>query len=287
MIRTFLKCILIFSFSATAFSESSQPLHARPSSWAAIKHIVLIVLENTNASDAMAQPFMQSLMTRGAYLSNFYATQHPSQPNYFAMVGGSTYGVNDNNVTTIDALHIGDLFDIKGLTWKAYGEDYPGNCYLGADNNNYARKHMPFISYRTVQSNPTQCAKVTPSANFYTDAAATNLPTFSLYIPNDLNNGHDTGVAYADNWLKTNIGPVMNSPAIMQDTLFIITFDEDDSRDNKVYTVFVGAGVRAGAVSTVRYNHYSLTKTIESIFELASLCTNDASATEISDIWLP
>ena len=74
----------------------------------------------------------------------------------------------------------------------------------------------------------------------------------------------------------------------MSDTLFIVTFDEDDGRSkNNVYTIFLGAGVRKGATSAVNYNHYSLLKTIEAIFELGTLGMNDLSTTVISDIWLP
>src|SRR5262249_14553542 len=154
----------------------------------------------------------------------------------------------------LDALHIGDLLDSKGLAWKSYAEDYPGNCFL-AGSGDYARKHEPFISFRSVQSNSLQCAKIVPATQFWTDAAANKLPAYSFYVPNQKNDGHDTGVGFADNWLKNTFGPMMSDPNVLKDTLFIVTFDEDSG--NNVYTVFVGAAVKPGFLSNVTYTHYS------------------------------
>ena len=69
----------------------------------------------------------------------------------------------------------------------------------------------------------------------------------------------------------------MTSPAwLTQRSLAIITFDED-AQDyqhpaQRVPTIIVGsAGVKQGYVSTVRYTHYSLLRTIEGALGLATL----------------
>lgn len=261
----------------------------RPASWNNIKHVVIIILENTNGSDALKQHFLKSLTTKGAYLAQSFAITHPSQPNYIALVAGSTLGVTGDGNVIVDALHLGDLLDAKGKTWKAYAEDLPSaTCFLGATNANYARKHEPFISFKSVQNNPAQCNKIVPSGQFFTDLAANNLPTFSIYVPNQKNDGHDTGVAFADKWLQTTFGTIMSDPKVVQDTLFIVTFDEDNFTSvNQIYTALVGAAVKASAKSNVHYTHYSVLRTIEEIFQLGTLGKNDKTAPIISDVWQP
>ncbi len=58
------------------------------------KRVVIVVLENTDFSKAISQPFLTDLANRGALLTQLAATTHPSQPNYIALIAGSTLGVS-------------------------------------------------------------------------------------------------------------------------------------------------------------------------------------------------
>ncbi|WP_419420420.1 alkaline phosphatase family protein [Legionella sp. D16C41] len=282
-----MKYTLVAANSTTALLPAYTPENNnRPISWNKIKHIVIIVFENSGSEDALEQPFFKSLTTKGAYLSNYSAVSHPSQPNYLALIGGCTFGVIGDGNHNINAKHIGNLLNAKGLTWKSYAEGYPGNCFQGANSGTYYRKHEPFISFVNVQSNAGECAKVVPGQQFFSDLAANKLPKYSLYIPDINNDGHDTGVAFADKYFSKTFGPIFNNASVMNNTLFIITFDEDDNIfTNKVYTAFVGAGVKAGATSALKYNHYSILKTVEDILQLGTLGRKDQKAAEILDIW--
>lgn len=65
--------------------------------WAAPpRKIILIIFENTSYKDAMTQPFFVNFADHGALLTNYFAIGHPSQPNYLAMVSGSTSNVADD-----------------------------------------------------------------------------------------------------------------------------------------------------------------------------------------------
>ena len=55
--------------------------------------VMIIILENANYRDALAQPFLGTLTKSGALLSQFYAEAHPSLPNYIALTAGTTGGV--------------------------------------------------------------------------------------------------------------------------------------------------------------------------------------------------
>jgi len=74
----------------------SRAGYVRPAVWQDIKHIVVVVLENTKFKDAKAQPFLGGLAKKGALLTNYKGVVHPSQPNYIAMISGSTHGVITN-----------------------------------------------------------------------------------------------------------------------------------------------------------------------------------------------
>jgi len=251
-----------------------------------IRHVIVIVLENEQRANVEKQPYFAELMKRGASLQNYTAITHPSRPNYIAMIAGSTFAVHNDRPVTLDKRHLGDLLEARGLTWKVYAENYPGNCFLGDKApSNYVRRHVGFLDFANVQKNAARCANVVDAAQLDRDAAAGTLPSFALFVPNNNDNGHDTGVAFANKWLRGRLDPLLKDPAFAS-TLFVVTFDEDDKRaGNHIYTVLLGAGVRVGATSSVAYSHYSLLRTIEEIFGTGDLGRNDAAAKVIADVW--
>lgn len=274
----------MFAFLLTlAIATAPQP----PS----IRHVIVVVLENEDATRAETQPYLHELASRGAVLRNYHALTHPSQPNYIAMVAGSAFDVRTDGAVVLDARHIGNLLEDKGLTWKTYAEGYPGGCFLGRTAGwmffgQYVQRHVPFLSFKNVRTDPERCARVVPASVLDDDVANGTLPNFALYVPNDSNNGHDTGIGKADRWLRQRFEPLLRDPKFADGTLLVITFDEgSDAGPNIVYTILVGAGVRPGAVSNAWYDHYSLLRTIEDIFKLGTLGRHDETASAIHDVW--
>lgn len=248
--------------------------------------IMMVVLENTDYDTALHQPFLASLATRGALLTHFTAEAHPSQPNYIALISGSTYRVHSDGKVSLAARHIGDLVETKGLRWKVYAESYPGNCFLGTGAGTYVRKHVPFLSFKNVQNDQARCgARIVSASELANDIRDGKLPDYSLYVPDLKNDGHDTGVAYADHWLSATFGPLLQDPKFMKGLLFVVTFDESKSYlfgGNHVATILVGDAVRPGTRLDANYNHYSLLRLVEDEFALGSLGQNDAHAVVIT-----
>lgn len=254
------------------------------------RRVFIVVLENKDAEDALARPFMRKLASTGALLSNFHAITHPSQPNYIALTAGSTLGVDSNDTADLSLpdKHLGDLLDERGRSWKLYAEDYPGNCFLGDTSGAYARKHVPFLNFRNVQEDATRCSKVVNAAELEQDVANGDLPDFALYIPNNINNGHDTDAGYSDQWLQSRFEPLLKDPVFAQGTLFVVTFDESGSHAdaaNRIYTTLNGAGVKAGSATEACYTHYDLLRTIEELLGLDTLGKRDASGMPVTGIW--
>ncbi|KAJ3014827.1 UNVERIFIED_CONTAM: hypothetical protein HDU68_011145 [Siphonaria sp. JEL0065] len=138
------------------------------------------------------------------------------------------------------------------------------------------------MSFTNISGNSTRCAKIVNSSQLATDAAANNLPNYMFYTPDQNNDGHDTTIAYASNWLKGFLEPKLTA-AVYANTLFHVVFDESKtSSPNNVYSLFVGKGIQAAnVVDNTAYTHYSALRTIENIFGLGNLGQNDATATSI------
>jgi len=246
---------------------------------------IFVLFENTNYANALKQPFLGKLAKSGANFTNFLAITHPSQGNYVALTSGSLNGVKGDSKYDINSTNITDLLEEKNLTWKVYAEDYPGNCFTGLASNDYARKHNPFISYINIQKNPARCAKIVDAAEFDKDAASGKLPQYVFYVPNAKNDGHDTGVAYADNWYGQKFGAYVNNAKFMENTVLISTFDESGvSIKNQIYATIVGPAVQAKDYST-SLSLYSLLKLMEENWGLRGLGKEDESAPSVPNIW--
>ena len=273
--------------------QARTPSEAQAATKPSFKKVFIVVLENTEAEDALQQPYHQKLKNEGAYLGNFFALVRGSLPNYIAMVSGDTHGV-DGDSADVNARTIVDLLKAKRMTWKSYAEDYPGNCFTGAKSTahgtHYVRKHEPFINFKTIRDDPERCKLIVPATELQKDIDRDSVPTYSLYIPNTRNNGHDTGVKDADAWLKQTFAPLIEpkDSKFMKDMLFVVTYDEGKKGPqgkNHIYTVLRGASVIPGKVSDTRYTFYNLLKTLEETLGLGTLTANDKNAEPITGVW--
>ncbi len=254
----------------------------------AFDRVFIIVLENADYSRAIVQPYLAKLAEQGTFLTGFYGVGHPSYPNYLAMIAGTTFGIQSDSQTDISKTSLVDLMETKSMSWKSYAQQYPGNsgCFKGVIQGNYVRKHMPFLSFTNVQNSPNLCSKIVPAEQLQKDLAAGTLPQYSMYVPDQNNDGHDTGVAFASKWLENFLTPLMKNPTFTRNTLVVVTFDEGDAgTSNQIYTLLLGDPVKAGVRNATKYNHYSLLRTIEDNFGLGTLGREDDKASPISGVW--
>ncbi|KAJ3411081.1 hypothetical protein HDV05_002751 [Chytridiales sp. JEL 0842] len=276
--------ISVITLSASAFAlPANITLSKRQGSCFSAKNVLTIILENQDFSQVMKDSYLgTTLPSKGFLLTNMYGTTHPSQPNYIAMTAGDTLRVTSNDAVNLDRSFLVDLLEDKGISWKAYQEDYPGNCFTGRKNNKYYRKHNPLISFTSVSENPERCSKIVNSSELDVDARNGDLPNYMFYTPNNDNNSHDTTIAYSSRWLKSFLEPKLVDPAY-KDTLFVVMYDESDSDSpNYIYTVLLGKGILgAGQRSNTRFTHYSYLAMIEKNFGLGNLGRKDATATPI------
>ncbi len=216
-------------------------------------HIVVVVEENHGFSDIIGNPrapFINMLAAEGVLFTNFYGMGRPSQVSYLALFSGATHGIRDNDQHLISATTLADQLQSAGLNFIGYGES-------GAE-----RKHKPWESFVESRHLARDFAAFPKNFN--------QLPTVAFVTPSLSHNMHDGTIEQADRWLRKKLGPYIEW-AKRNNSLFILTFDEDDGHDDyRVPTILVGAGIRPGRDDTPS-NHYSLLRMIQSHYGLAPL----------------
>ncbi|KAK9358340.1 hypothetical protein V1504DRAFT_287718 [Lipomyces starkeyi] len=75
------------------------------------------------------------------------------------------------------------------------------------------------------------------------------LPQYIYSVPNLLNNAHNITVAYDGNYLKNLWGEYFDDKVPMENTLVIVTFDEnEDTEHNHIYGALPGGAVKADSL---------------------------------------
>jgi acid phosphatase len=267
-------------------------------------HIVIVIDENKGYGNIIGSgkaKYINELASRGASLTKFYASHHPSQPNYIDFFAGGTLGVCDDTCTTtaFTSQNLGAALIAAGKSFTGFAENLPPNAATVCKTGKFARKHTPWLDFSNVPSTSSK-----RFSQFPHDAAGfANLPDVSLVIPNlvnDMHNGNAIGaeVKAGDDWLKQNLSAYADW-AEHNNSLLVVTWDEDSSSytincangvittkppKNHIATIVMGEPVIPGTKSTTVYTHADLLRTILDIYAITPF-GDAAPATDITGIW--
>ena len=237
---------------------------------AAPAHLVLVIEENHSYSQIIGSaecPYINALAAHGALLTRSFAVGHPSEPNYLALLSGSTWGVTDDTCPPPGSPYPGDnlgsLLRAAGLSFDGYSEGLPKpgsqDCSDGVQSG-YRRKHNSWVDFSTLPGDTNR-----PFSDFPTDYGA--LPTLCVVVPDMEHDMHDGSPAEADQWLRGNLDGYVRWCTGHASVLWI-TWDEDNGAEgNRIPTLVYGAGVRAGRIRT-RTDHYGVLSTLCSLYGL-------------------
>jgi phosphatidylinositol-3-phosphatase len=245
---------------------------------------VVVVIEENHALQQMigspAAPYINSLASRGALMTESFALTHPSQPNYLELFSGSTQGVVDDSCPQrFNAPNLASELLAKHRSFGGFSESLPAPGYLGCSApGGYVRRHNPWADFSNVPP-----SENLPFARFPTDF--TRLPTVSYVVPNLSDDMHDGTVQQGDLWLERHLAPYVRWAA-SHNSLLIVTWDEDDgAHGNRIATLFVGPMVQPGRYGEL-ITHANVLRTIEAIYALP-FAGNTAGVHAITDIWRP
>jgi hypothetical protein len=229
----------LMAVAGVAFAVAPSMVSARQSRFksrsnAAVphyRHIVEIMMENTSYGTIIGNslaPNINALAGRYGLATNYFGVTHPSEPNYVANIGGSYFGIQDDNQfyctpalansdpncagTTVDhtvsAPSLADQLAAAGKSWKGYFQSLPyvdpsqvvtsgpnangPYTFKWPSNSNalYASKHNPFINFTGTQNDLSQ---MVPDNQLGVDLLTGHLPNYSLVVPDQCHDMHGTG----------------------------------------------------------------------------------------------
>jgi len=293
-----------------------------------IDHVQLIYMENKGVGDIIGSPnapYINSLINSQDYVSNYYALGHPSDPNYFRIMGGSDFGIAYNPVSNvINAPSLMQEMDQNGISWAGYAQGMP---FPGAtmSQGNYATDALPFLEFKYVFNNTPAYLQthLLPLTHLSTDLADPNTaPRFAWIAADSANNmegpvntpasvahwalsqltNHQYNVAAGDAFVQQQVQTIEASPTwnSSQSDVIYVTMDEDSNNlslgfgneGNHVVMIAipnqaaVNAGMQPGPYVVTDYaNQYGLMATIEGNMGLAPLTANDTYAQPMNGLW--
>jgi hypothetical protein len=261
----------------------------------ASKHVVMVLEENHSYSSVIgssSMPYLNSLASKYSLLSAYYANTHPSIGNYFMLTTGLIITNNDGYTGTVSSDNIVRRIITAGKTWKSYAENLPSTGYIGGDVYPYCKHHNPFAYLSDVVNSSNQRQHLVSFSQFKTDRSNGQLPDFSFVIPNKCNDAHDCSLSTADNWLKTNIAPLLSTAPFLSggDGMLIILFDESYASDTThlgghVAAVVIGPNVKRGYKSTTFYQHQSTLRTVLKALGISTYPGASGSVSSFTDIF--
>jgi phosphatidylinositol-3-phosphatase len=198
-------------------------------------HVVIVLGENQaygTTYNSTNMPYLTALANAYGLGVNYYSDTHPSIGNYLNLATGNI--ITDDDTQTPKTLPVADnniALEVQqaGMTWKDYVENLPSAKGCGGLNNGtYYVRHDP-LEYMTTINTETQ--NFVCFSQWATDLAKHNLPNFSWLVPNGCDDAHDCSIQTFDNWLSTEIPPLLASSYFQTggDGLLIIVFDENNS----------------------------------------------------------
>ncbi len=246
------------SFTVGDPALTAAPLVAPTSDVGQLDHVFVIYMENKGAADIVGSPnapYMNSLINTYGYDDNYYALGHPSDPNYFRILGGSDFGIDYNTgLNTIDAPNLMQEMDQAGVTWAGYAQSMPSAGDLTASGD-YSPDQLPFGDFSYVYGNTPDYLQehLLPLTQLSTDLNdPSKFPGFTWIAANEDNNGegpvdslsgvlqfiatqlgdHQYNVAAADQFVQQEVSTIEGSKTWTdpneKDAIIIVT-DEDNN----------------------------------------------------------
>jgi phosphoesterase family protein len=226
------------------------------SATARIQHVVVIMLENENLTSVLKNGAYQAyLYHQYGSVTNYFGVCHNSPQNYVTIASGydglcgsltsqCPICLPHSHVFNNATENLADNLEEHNDTWDEYAESMNGSCNQtmypveGPKSIYYGWDHDPFFSYADVVKNDSRCdTHVLNSQSFNNTLANGALPTFAMYTPNQMDDCHNSGLAFCDRWLQQFLAPILNhtgsySSAATQNTVnhtaFLVVYDEGD-----------------------------------------------------------
>jgi hypothetical protein len=295
---------------------ASSPLGGFPQ----YDHVFLIINENHDYNQIIgnsAAPIINALAADYGLATSYSGVADPSEPNYVAMLGGSTFGISSDDPyffpgQSVDAANLMSQLDAAGKSWKGYFQDLPyagyrGYCYPAKCNGipdsdtQYVAKHNGIVNFANMHT-PSEWAKQVPLQQLAADLASGAVPAFGYIVADECNDMHgappwcvDSGkpgdvddvflVSQGDKFVGDTVNLITSSPMWTSgNNAIVVTFDEGANATDQIVTIVVTSHGLRGARDNAAYDHYSLLASLQQTFGLGCLL-NSCSATPMAPLF--
>ncbi len=289
------------TLSSSNGPSTTHAVQSAATSTSPFDYIVTVLTENNGYCDVMTTcggsgTYMTSLAQSYSVVgqNGYTAVDHPSQPNYIALAGASTLGISgDGNCCgQLSDPNILDRIESSGRTWQAWAEDASGSgtCSFSPPRS---ADHFPFLEFSDITNNSTRCThfqSTTSSSDteFLASLSSTSPANYIWLTPNDNDNCHDTSIPTCDSYIAGLVPKILGSNLFKtQKAALFIVYDEGNGSypSDWVYAAWAGPVVKTGYVGTGSYSHYSYAKTLETVWGMPSLTSNDAAASAMTEFF--
>ncbi|KAA8564399.1 hypothetical protein EYC84_011342 [Monilinia fructicola] len=283
----------------------------------AFNRFVNIWFENTDYDTALADPNFKCFAELGVTLDSYFAVTHPSQPNYLAAVAGK-FDFTSHDIAAVTYLytviisasiviHSSRFLTMsRQLSTSSRTKESPGDCTrricrtlatkgLNGEtrktlivieiNSQHTNTHplSPEILFNSVVTKPERLELIKNTTMFHADVAANTLPQWMFITPNMTSDAHDSSITVAGEWLRDFLGPYLKDENFMNNTLVLITFDENETyaAKNRILSILLGDAVPEDLVNTTDstyYDHYSEIASVVANWDLHTLGRFDVGA---------
>src|SRR5437667_903214 len=274
--------LLLVALAGSGILPLGVPNHAAPPGPISVEtsnnfdQLVVVLMENRNLNEVYGPAtYMTQLADTFAFSTGWASLTNPSQPNYIALIGGSTFGVSgDGNHPNLNDPTLVDIIENSGHTWNAIAEGSGSGCSINPDRG---EDHFPFLSYTTITGSAARCASLHSGGPTDVVAALNAGTNFIWFTPTDQHNMHDNSVASGDSWLQSWVPGLLTAMAGKHAAL-LLTYDDGYASPPLVYSGFSGPAAKLAYKSTTSYTHYSLLRLIEDVWGGGSLGQGDGNA---------
>ena len=314
-------CVLVAALFLGLSGEASAL--SSGASFPQYDHVFLLIEENHNFNQIIgtrSAPIINALAADYGLATRYRGVADPSEPNYVAMLGGSTFGVSSDDPyffpgQTVDQPNLLSQLDAAGKTWKGYFQGMPyagyrGYCFPAKCNGipdsdtQYVAKHNGIVNFADMHT-AAAWAKQTPYSQLAKDLGSGNVPNLSYIVPDECDDMHgappwcvdsskfsdvdDTYlVSHGDAFVGQTVNAITSSS--MWETgnnAIVITFDEGNRATDQIPTIVVTNHGPRGVTDNTPYDHYSLLTSLEQAFGLGGCLQASCTATPMTPLFEP
>jgi phosphatidylinositol-3-phosphatase len=283
-------CSLLALASAGSASAASAASARLTDPAAAAPHVMVIMMENTDYSQAIgspAMPYLNDLVHQYGGFSRSYGWRYPSLPNYMELMAGTTLGISSDcdpgNEGCTDLSHqlFVDQLAAQGVSWHAYYQDDVSGC----DNDpsdfftgNYDVEHNVFPYFGDFSA---ECPNLSNFTTLVSDLSSPRAADFNFVVPDLDNDGGDNGtMASGDTWLSGAIPQIMNTSWYREGGQIVILYDTgygdsggfNGSSGGRIPPVTIVSAHTAGmGLSTAPVNTAGVLRSLEQVYGVAYL----------------